>query len=48
MQGHCLETKNAGCNYAVGVCILESMEGVGVMLENGLIISVMAMKMHII
>lgn len=34
MQGHCLETKSAGCNYIVGDCILESMEGSGVMLET--------------
>lgn len=34
MQGHCLETKSAGCNYIARDCILESMEGSGVMLET--------------
>ena len=46
MQGHCLETKNAGCNYTVGDCVLESVEGAGVMLETKLIGSVVAMKIQ--
>lgn len=37
MQGHCLETKNVGCDSTVGDCSLGSVEGAGVMLETKLI-----------